>query len=147
MIKDAVLFSYDTLDVETTTELVLHYSKSADENGKRIMVLDVHKFCSNILGIEDALKLEQLQILASRSEPNYQNFCEDKSNYFLEASFWHNFYYFKWNRLKCSIRKFHLAKASTLFLLFFFALWLSDSFYFEVAIGEKHMNFYYARIH
>ena len=146
MIKDAVLFSYDTLDVETTTELVLHYSQSAEENGKRIMVLDVHKFCSNILGIEDALKLEQLQILASRSEPDYQKFCEDKTNYFLEASFWHNFYYFKWNRLKCSIRKFHLAKASTLFVLFL-ALWLSDSFYFEVAIGEKHMNFYCARIH
>ena len=116
MIKDAVLFSFDTLDVDTTTKLVLHYSTSAKENGKRIMVLDVKKFCSKILGTEDPQKLEELQILASRSEDNFENYCEDLDNYLLETIFWNNLYFFRWNRIKNDIRKFHHANARTIFL-------------------------------
>ena len=112
MKKDAVLFSYDTLDANTVTDLVLHYSAPLDENGKTIMVLNIEQFCSKILGIDDQLKIQRLRILASRSEPDYKRHSEDKANAFQEQLFWNCLYYFKWNRLKCSIKNFHIAKAS-----------------------------------
>ena len=112
MMKDAVLFSFDTLDVDTVTELVTNYSKPMEENGKKILVLDIEKFCTMILGIDDTNKVQQLRILASRCEPDYKEYSEDKSHAFQEQAFWNSLFLFKWNRIKNSIRKFHHAKAS-----------------------------------
>ena len=140
MIKDAVLFSFDSLDVDTVTELVVSFSAPEKEKGKNILVLDVPKFCSEILGIEDTDKVHQLRILASRCEPDYKQYSEDKEYAFQEQQFWNSLFLFKWTRIKNSIRKFHEAKASTPISFRILASTTTSNVYFEAAIGRRLLN-------
>ena len=140
MMKDAVLFSFDSLDVDTVTELVVSFSAPMEENGKNILVLDVPKFCTVILGIEDTNKVHQLRILASRCEPDYKEHSEDKNYAFQEQAFWNSLFLFKWTRIKNSIRKFHSTKASTSISFRILGFTTIPNIYFEAATGRKPSN-------
>ena len=105
--KDAVLFAYDTIDIEKTTQLLVQYSMISDFEDDQKLTLNMQDFCIEILGIDKAKKHQLFTSIATEPTKTALQLCEDQENAVLEREFWKNLFFFRWKRLQNLLNAFH----------------------------------------
>ena len=105
--KDAVLFSYDTIDIEKTTDILVEYSCITDFDDGQKLTLNMPDFCAEILGITSTEKHNLFSRIATEPTKVALSLCEDKENAVIERDFWKNIFFFRWKRLHNLLNAFH----------------------------------------
>ena len=105
--KDAVLFSYDTIDIEKTTDILVEFSCITDFEDDQKLTLNMPDFCTEILGITSTEKHNLFSRIATEPTKVALSLCEDKENAVIERDFWKNIFFFRWKRLHNLLNAFH----------------------------------------